>query len=47
MIGVALCIGFGGLSVAVLGMVVLGGTCVGGDNRFGVLNVLGMRAAGD
>ena len=47
MIGVALCLGIGGLSVDVLGMVVLGGTGVGGDDRLGVLNVIGISVAGD
>ena len=47
MIEVALCLGIGGLSIVVLGMVVLGGTGVGGDKRLGVLNVLGIRVAGD
>ena len=42
MIGVALCLGIGGL-----GKVVLGGTGVGGDERFGVLNVFGIRVGGD
>ena len=42
MIGDALCSDIGGL-----GKVVLGGTGVGGDERFGVLNVPGIRSAGD
>ena len=39
MIGVALCLGIGGLSMVVLGMVVLGGTGIGGDERFGAIYV--------
>ena len=42
MIGNALCLGIGGL-----GKVVLDGTGVGGDKGFGVLNVPGIRSAGD
>ena len=42
MIGNALCLGIGGL-----GKVVLGGTGVGGDENSGVLNVPGIRVAGD
>ena len=42
MLGVALCLGIGGL-----GKVVLGGTGVGGDERFGALYVPVTRAAGD
>ena len=42
MIGDALCLGIGGL-----GKVVLGGTGVGGDDIFGVLNVYGIRVGGD
>ena len=33
--------------MVVLGMVVLGGIGVDGDERLGVLNVLGIRVAGD
>ena len=47
MIGVALCLGIGGLSMVVLGMVVLGGTGIGGDERFGAINVPIALAAGD
>ena len=42
MIGDALCLGIGKLD-----KVVLGGTGVGGDDKFGVLNVIGIRVAGD
>ena len=42
MIGDALCLGIGGL-----GKVVLDGTGVGGDKGFGVLNVPGIRVAGN
>ena len=42
MLGVSLRLGIGGLS-----MVVLGGTGVGGDERFGALYVPVSRAAGD
>ena len=47
MIGVALRLGIGGLSMFVLGMVVLGGTGIGGDERFGAINVPIALAAGD
>ena len=47
MIGVALCLGIGGLSMVVLGMVVLGGTGIGGDERFGALYVPVTLPAGD
>ena len=47
MIGVALCLSIGGLSMVVLGMVVLGGTGIGGDERFGAINVPIALAAGD
>ena len=42
MLGVALCLGIGGL-----GKVVLGGTGVGGDERFGALYVPVTRGVGD
>ena len=42
MIGDALCLGISGL-----GKFVLGGTGVGGDERFGAFCVLATRAAGD
>ena len=45
MIGVALCLGIGGLSMVVFGMVVLGGT--GGDQRFGAIYVPVTLVTGD
>ena len=47
MIGVALCLGIGGLSMVVSGMYCLDGTGIGGDERFGAKYVPVTLAAGD